>query len=154
MRLFRSYLLASLLLCIVAGVANAQTAASPKPTSTPAAPAAPAKQQLSPDAQFAFDILVAEIQVLLYEQNPDGNKDKADADAKLIDLYAEAIKRPGVVRRLVGRSYSNYVRMKDRAAGALQVSQAADEAAVKMNMVLIAQNQRIIELLEQLVKKK
>ncbi len=55
---------------------------------------------------------------------------------------------------LIANTVKGYEDLRSAARSAMQVSQAVDESSIKMQMIIIAQNQRMIDLLEQLLKKK
>jgi hypothetical protein len=123
-----------------------------------------APAEVSPKIQ-ALELLLliktAEAEAKLYVLAPESNKDKAGATTKLAELYAKAVKSPQVMSFLVGEALSEFYDLKQGARGAAQVSQAADEAGIKFqsltlaqNQTIIEQNQRIISLLEQLVRKR
>ena len=106
-------------------------------------------------------IKTAEVETKLYVSAPESNKDKAGATSRLAALYARAAKNPQVTNFLVGEALSDFYNLKEGARGAAQVSQAADEAGIKFQSLTVAQNQtlieqnlRIINLLEQLVRKR
>jgi hypothetical protein len=69
-------------------------------------------------------------------------------------IFREAAKRPTLARGLIGLMLSQYDQSRLSVRSAPQASQLADEVTVDQNFIIISQNQRIIELLEQLVKKK
>lgn len=113
------------------------------------------------DLELLLLIKTAEAEAKLYVLAPESNKDKAGATTKLAELYAKAVQSPVVMRILVGEALLDFYDLKQGARGAAQVSQAADEAGIKFqlltvaqNQTLIEQNQRIINLLEQLVRKR
>ncbi len=54
---------------------------------------------------------------------------------------------------LFAKILSDYQKNRAGAKSTMQVSQAADESSAKMQMVLMLQNQRIIELLEKIAGK-
>jgi hypothetical protein len=113
------------------------------------------------DAKLLIEIFTTKMGTQLYALAPESAKDKAGAANTLAELYAKAVKRPPVMKSLLGETLSDFLELKQGARGAAQVSQAADEASVKFqlfriaqNQTLIQQNDRIIELLEQLVRKR
>lgn len=100
-------------------------------------------------------LMEAEMAVRLCGIDPEHESCKGRNPAKeTADLYSEILRDPDAAKFLLANVLSSYSELRSGARGAVQVSQAADEASVKMQMVVIAQNQRIIELLEQLLKKK
>lgn len=54
----------------------------------------------------------------------------------------------------MGGAVTEFYRYKSAAQSAVQVSQAADEAQVRLRALEVSQNRRIIELLEQLANRK
>jgi hypothetical protein len=126
---------------------------SQAPTPTPRSQQRGASERAA-DAELLLKIKTTEAESALYTIDPDKYKDKAYAPARLAQLYQQAIDRPYVLQALAGEVYAEFIANKSGARGAAQVSQLADEAGMKIQMVIIAQNQRIIELLEQLVQKR
>jgi hypothetical protein len=122
---------------------------------------ASAEESTKQDIELLLLIKTAEAGAKLYVLAPDSNKDQAAATTKLAELYAKAVKSPRVMSLLLGEALSDFYDLKQGARGAAQVSQAADEAGIKFqslalaqNQTIIEQNQRIIGLLEQLVRKR
>ncbi len=72
----------------------------------------------------------------------------------LANLYRQAVSSPKVMSLLIETEIADYASSSSSARSAPQASQAADEASVNLQILILAQNQRIIELLEQLVKKR
>lgn len=97
----------------------------------------------------------AEMLLKLCEASPTNElcKDK-DPAADVARLYSDLVRDVNLSKAVAAYAVSSFAGLRAGASSAMQVSQAADEAGVKMQLILIAQNQRIIELLEQLVKKK
>jgi len=150
-----------IVLILMCGIAAYGQGAA-KPTPVPPATAATTKQpdlEGSSDASkttgFLLTFMEAETMLRLCSMVPDNEKCKGrNPAAEMSDLYAQAAKNPELTRKLVSLALNSYSELKEGARSAAQVSQAADESSVKMQLIVIAQNQRIIELLEQLVKKK
>src|SRR2546429_537491 len=110
---------------------------------------------LTPEEVLLFlEIQNEQTQAELNTLVPTVDKDKATANSKLAALYAKAAKSPALSQVLAGMALDKYESAREEAKGAVQVSQAADEAGIKFQLIIMGQNQRIIELLEQLVKKK
>ena len=80
--------------------------------------------------------------------------EKADWAAALSNLYLQAVKFPRVMAVILSKITSTYTSGVASANSALQVSQVAGETSIKLQILLAAQNQRIIELLEILAKRK
>lgn len=106
------------------------------------------------------EILKTEMEAKVYAIAPDNNKDKSDAASKLAALYRKATSLPGVGDYLASGIWSEFTSNRFQANSAPQVSQVANEASVKFqfllaaqNQVLIDQNKRIIELLEAIAKR-
>jgi nitrogen-specific signal transduction histidine kinase len=118
----------------------------------------PAKKPADPQEQEAIMLMVKviglEMEARLYALAPEQNKDKADAANKLTELYSQIARNPIASRHLVSSMLRDYTSVREGARGAAQVSQVADEAGIKFQMLVIAQNQRIIELLEQIARKR
>ena len=135
---------------LVLGVGiSAQTANTAKP-----ADANPSGEGKDFPLLTVMKIGTAEQSLRLCSMDPANDlcKDK-NAKQELTDLYASCTRDAKCSPLLMAKIISEYTSLREGARGAVQVSQAADEAGVKMQMVVMAQNQRIIELLEQLVKK-
>lgn len=159
---------------LVFGRAQGRRPTRPVQTPTPAATqqqTAPQTAQLpqGPDSQTAAqepalsdedkkllgEILIAEQQSRLNALLPaDSDKKVPGTTDKLAGLYARAVRSPRLVQLLIGQSLTSYFDLKEGARGAVQVSQAADEAGIKFQLIIMAQNQRIIELLEQIAKRR
>lgn len=74
--------------------------------------------------------------------------------ADMVELLTKASKQPEAMQAIIAIELNEYAGNKELAKSAPQASQAADEANVRYQLIIMAQNQRIIELLEQLVKKR
>jgi hypothetical protein len=112
------------------------------------------QQQAIDDAKLLVEITNAEATLRLCALDSANAACKEDGARKLAELYSEALKKPDTSRFVIARILTEYQNSREDARSAPQVSQVADEASIKMQFLVIAQNQRIIELLEQLVKKK
>jgi hypothetical protein len=127
---------------------------APPPAPTPAIAEDPLADKGS-QAMFFITLLEVEMAAKLCAMSPDHETCKGrNPSAELVDLYGKGMKSPEVSRALIAKTVRSYAEMREGARSAPQVSQAVDEASIKMQMIVIAQNQRIIELLEQLVRKK
>jgi hypothetical protein len=80
--------------------------------------------------------------------------DGRDYAQELNNLYKELLSDEIGTQLLFAKILTDYQKLRASAQTAPQVSQAAAESSAKAQMVLMLQNQRIIELLEQLLKKK
>lgn len=103
-------------------------------------------------------ILTAEAELKLYALT--GDKTKLDAAAKLAELYGEAVKDKEITFSLLGQMLREYSSDREGAKSAMQVSQVADEAGIRFqfllaaqNQAVIEQNQKIIDLLERILRK-
>lgn len=81
------------------------------------------------------------------------DKECKDASSKLATLYTFVSKSPRLIRYLSAEAVLKYQQMESGAKSAMQASQIVDQQNAKLIPLLVLQNQRIIELLEQLVKK-
>lgn len=85
-------------------------------------------------------------------------KDDADECARLANdyyvVFSKIAASPNLTFWALGNSANRFEINRNRAKSAPQISQVADEQNIVLTQLMIAQNQRIIELLEQLVKKK
>jgi len=138
---FLLQLLATSLLFLIATAAVAQQPIAQQPTD-------------KEDAALLVQLITAETEAQLYALAPDENKDKSGATRKVAEAYAKIAQRPTASHLLLSTILSDYSSSRFRAQSAMQVSQSADEAGVKLQMLIIAQNQRIIELLEQIARKR
>jgi hypothetical protein len=134
--------------------------AQAKPAKTTDAPADTASKMdaasdKAAETKLLVSIMEVELTLRLCSMVPthESCKDR-NPSAELAELYNKAAKSSDNIKVLIARAISSYSEMKEGAKSAMQVSQAADEASVKMQMIIMAQNQRIIELLEQIAKKK
>jgi len=73
---------------------------------------------------------------------------------ELVEAYRAGVKSADGVKGLTSKALNSYHLNKATAKSAAQVSQAADEAQIELSLIQIQQNQRIIELLEEVAKKK
>jgi hypothetical protein len=137
----RSSLLASALLFLMGTAVSAQQPSAPQPTD-------------KEDLALLVQLITAETEAKLYALAPEENKDKSGATRKVAEVYARIAQRPTASQLLLSTILSDYSSDRYRAQSAMQVSQTADEASVKLQMLMIAQNQRIIELLEQIARKR
>lgn len=100
-------------------------------------------------------IKTASMLLTLCSSVPENEKCKdVDPRKDLMELQSSCIKDSECSSMLIADAIANYESLRFGARSAVQVSQAADEYGVKMQLILLSQNQRIIELLEQLVKKR
>lgn len=110
----------------------------------------------APQMSALSDIILGELEMQAYSL---GDKTKAGGSARVAGGYARAGSEPNAQPALLSQALGDFYRLKQGAKGAAQVSQAADEVRVQLdalqvmqNRRLIEQNDRIIALLEQLVK--
>lgn len=90
---------------------------TPKKPEVPRAAASLSKDEVG----LLLDIKMAELQTRSYALSPDSNKENAGATNKLAELYAKAVRSPGVMRLLIGEALSDYYEVKEHARGAAQV---------------------------------
>lgn len=139
-----------ILLASVSGVAQIGKDPAPKAAPTTAA-------SVSPEAEpemLVEKLKSAELSAQLCTISPENKLCSDYTPSTLSDLYSKIARDPKATAILLARTYESFANMKSGARGAVQVSQAADEAGMRMQLMIIAQNQRIIELLEQLVRKR
>lgn len=84
--------------------------------------------------------------------NEDCKKD--DYQQRFKEAITKAVNYPNVIFMLLTNVAKTYEENKINARSAPQISQVADEQNAQLFRIIVVQNQRIIELLEQLVKKK
>jgi hypothetical protein len=108
-----------------------------------------------------LQVKTLEAKAMLYALDPDGNKDSAGAAEELAGAYQKALSYAGSGANFAGEIYAEFLASKAAANSAPQVSQVANEASVKLqfllaaqNQVLIDQNKKIIDLLGQIARKK
>jgi hypothetical protein len=70
------------------------------------------------------------------------------------EYYFQISKSPAMLEALSRRAISRFERMRSQTKSAMQVSQITDEQNAVLMRIIVAQNQRIIELLDQIAKKK
>ncbi|HEY0152817.1 MAG TPA: hypothetical protein VGB92_12525 [Longimicrobium sp.] len=87
------------------------------------------------------------------------DNDRAAAASALGVAYADLAADSAASRLFIGVTVAGFVDQRDRAQGAVQVSQLADEALLRLaaieaaqRTIIVQQNARIIELLGQLVR--
>jgi hypothetical protein len=119
----------------------------------------------NPDEQEVIgailELIKLENEAQLFAVLPNANKDKTDPVGLIAGLYRRSMEKPLMAYGLIGYGLKQYFNLRAGAQSAMQVSQAVDESSIRFlmlqsmqNQKLIEQNQRIIELLEQLVKKR
>ena len=106
------------------------------------------------ETQLLLEFIRTELEVKLYAVAPESNKDKASASQRLAEIYSKIATSPGASHALMSHILGNYSSSREAARSAVQVSQAADEASIRMQLLLIGQNERIINLLEQIARKR
>lgn len=97
----------------------------------------------------------------MYALDPENHKEDSGAAEELAAIYRKAVNYSGNSASFSGEIYARFLASKALADSAPQVSQVADEASVKLqfliaaqNQVLIEQNKKIIDLLGQIARKK
>lgn len=77
------------------------------------------------------------------------------AEKELADLYAQVVRSPKLVRLITAETVYKYQSLGNSAGNksAMQISQIVDQQNAKLIPLLVLQNQRVIELLEMLLKK-
>lgn len=76
-----------------------------------------------------------------------------NAKSELASIYDRVAKSPRLIRYLAAQAVNNYQKVQNAAKSAPQASQIADQQNARLMPLLVIQNQRIIELLEALLKK-
>lgn len=77
-----------------------------------------------------------------------------DNQQKTADVYLKISHSPKLISYLTSKAIGDFEGIRRQSKSAMQVSQVADEHNVVMMRIIVAQNQRVIELLEALLKKK
>jgi hypothetical protein len=128
--------------------ALASPAPSPSPSAMPAPPQNPVVAELDA-ARNSVDVYAIGLYLT-------GGKDSGTLGAQvpaLMKAYGKVVDSSEALHEVVGKTFAGFLANKQGAKGAVQVSQAADQAALELQLVQIAQNQRIIELLKQIAAK-
>jgi hypothetical protein len=138
---------------------TAQATSSDKPDSqNPATVARVAIYSQLSDAEkkILVDYLTSRASMGFCAYVPDGTgcKENGNYEQKYIDALEAIVKSPRLTSYLVSNAAQKFEGTKIGARSAPQVSQIADEQNAELTRILVIQNQRIIDLLEQLVKKK
>ena len=104
-------------------------------------------------------LLTAEIKAQVFALDSKGNPDAKEGTAEITEVYEKAARDGKLADILISRAIDQYYEVRANAKSAIQVSQAVDEASVRLlllqaaqNQVLIEQNKKIIQLLNQLTK--
>jgi len=141
-----------LCLCLFVAVNGQTPQASPSPSVQPTAIERPA-------TALQIDLIRADLDLKTSSIVGDSRK-VIEAASKLGGLYGRAVNDPETVNWLLMNLFAEYAGDRSSARSAPQVSQVADEANVKFQMLIVAQNQalieqnkRIIQLLEVIAKK-
>jgi hypothetical protein len=103
------------------------------------------------DAQSRIlgDLIIGELEMEAYFL---GDKSKAGSSAKIAGAYARVGQDAATQPAALSRILSEYYELKTGARSAQQVSQAANEATVRLSVLQAAQNRRIIEQNDALAK--
>lgn len=137
------------MLLMLAVAANAQATA---PTTT-AATSPPRFTKAQQD--ILGSLMLAKLGLAICGMDPDGaDCKKADYNKMYGDAMSKVVADPALVSDLVSEAVLKYESMKDLSKSAAQVSQIADQQNAEIMRVIVAQNQRVIELLEQILKKR
>lgn len=127
-----------------------------KPANKSATPIVPTGPETA--KQFEAIVIVGEVEALRMQQSICGYKPDdpncVGISEKLVAAYQKAIDNPLAIDLLVGNTVYAFEKLRTQARGAGQVSQLADEQNAVFMRLIVLQNQKIIELLEQLNKKK
>lgn len=146
-----------LILALAFSVSAQQTTVKPTPTPT---------TSIDKTEDFGFALTAEEkitLSLLDLTQNaiPNCNIEESaktnrceDIDKKLAKLYGLISQSPNLMRYLAARAVKSFETNKSYAKSAPQVSQIADQQNAELLRIIVMQNQRIIELLEQLAKAK
>lgn len=87
---------------------------------------------------------------LLKGQKPSGTRKGV---LELVEWYVASADQPDRLKGATAKAVNSFAFTKAGARAPAQISQAADEAQIELSLIQIAQNHRIITLLEQLAKK-
>jgi hypothetical protein len=92
------------------------------------------------------------LQIFHVDPHNEQAKGARDDLNKAMSILKDAPKDPKAVNAIAGQALWDYYVDKAGAEGAAQVSQLANEQTLRLNVLQVQQNQRIIELLEQVAK--
>lgn len=98
-------------------------------------------QQVGSDQAFSREIAMSDMDAESYWQNPEANKAKALSTTRIALAYTQAARDPKLTQVVVVDAMNTYYSRKD--------TDGAAAATVKLQLLQVAQNQRIIQLLEQ-----
>jgi hypothetical protein len=140
-------LLLLIILPAAVGISFGQTAAIPPKAQVTIKPFS------AEEAELAANILLLRTQSSLCAYSETDSQCK-ELPGKLADAYKKAVRFPEVLSFLAATAASDYDRQSALTKSAPQASQIADQQNAEMLRLIVFQNQRIIDLLEQLVKKK
>jgi hypothetical protein len=76
------------------------------------------------------------------------------ADKNLAGLFEKVARSPRIIRVLAAEAVNRYDSLAGETKSAMQASQIVDQQNVILMRLLVLQNQRIIELLDQILKKR
>lgn len=115
-------------------------------------PVAPPEVLTAEESDILGKLLVIELESSRCQMLPATCKDTSQ---ELATLYAQALKSPRVIRAIAAQAVFKYQQLENQSGNksAMQISQIVDQQNAKLIPLLIFQNQRIIELLEQIAKK-
>ncbi len=143
-------ILAAILTIVMSGFVLAQTTATTKTTDT-------AKPIVLTEAEQKLwgELYAAQLGMGLCANLRD-NEDckKSNYEDQYRQALVKAIGYPNLILFIVSDVAKSYEGNKVNARSAPQVSQIADEQNVQLMRIIVIQNQKIIELLEQIAKKK
>ncbi|MBI2528186.1 MAG: hypothetical protein HYV93_19680 [Candidatus Rokubacteria bacterium] len=117
-------------------------------------PRAHTADQTWTNATMKENVLSAEASQAFLAAAPDQNpKEARQAIFDVIAVYGEGVATPEGVKGLTAKALNKLWATRVGARSAAQVSQLTDETQIQFALIQIQQNQRIIGLLEELVKR-
>lgn len=105
-------------------------------------------QSASGAVDFESRFLLSTGQIMLFEYKPKDEK-AVNAPEQLVNIYYEATQDPELTKIVCKHILDTYHSMHGSAKSAAQVSQIADEAKIKFNLLQIMQNTYLIKLLKE-----
>jgi hypothetical protein len=123
-------------------------------------PTVPASSPVDPDAmtfeqsQTLGNLMLQQIKSTTCGYSDGTSEECLSAHKVLSDLYIKVGRSPQLIRLLAAQAATKYDRLAEQTKSAAQASQIADQQNAALTRLLVLQNQRIVELLEQILKKK
>ena len=105
-------------------------------------------------SDLALEQFKNETDANLYVLDPKGHEDKAEAFKRFSTMYGRTAADTEMQRAFVAQTLNKYYVDKAQAKSAQQSTEVMQEAALRLQLLQSAQNQRIINLLEKIAAEK